>query len=597
MNSARLDQLIDELVVNHHGAPVIGASLVPLVLRAQGIEVVPLPCLQGGQIMPTIDRVSRLLKQVFFKTEQGLTFAVLGMAKAGRRPYFGIVTSGPGGLNTVTALADASRDCAPMGLIAGQVPQDALGTDAFQGTDISDVTRPITKSSRLVESVDQLVESIPRDLGLAASGRPGSVLWDLPKDVQFTPIDLAPYREKIQHYGQFVETPPLHTDALDRAIQLLYESETPVIMAGYGLALAGVFDKFHELLARTKLPVIHTLPGKSAVRGRCDNNLGMLGMHGLYPASAASYHADFILSLGARFDDRAVGNPEVFAPKARGRGALVHVDTEATQFNKARALAPHKLNVLGDAGAVVTYLLEHLDPGRIKIDPWLRQTEKWQKENTPPKSEYARDERLDVLYLLDTLNAVTAADHADKILVTDVGNHQMWAAQRLEITGPNSSAGIGTMGSGLPQALGAQLAQPDRLVIDIQGDEGFFCCGSELRTAARYALPVKVLIINNGSQCIVRQWTTNMFDGNNVGVIDHVNGVADMDFVTNAQSYGVEAERVTRKKDLASALLRAIRSPGPYVLDCVVPHEECYPWIKPGTGFPQILTRKPPGVT
>ena len=559
--------------------------------------MVLLPCLQGGQIMPTIDRVSSLLKQVFFKTEQGLTFAVLGMAKAGRRPYFGIVTSGPGGLNTVTALADASRDCAPMGLIAGQVPQDALGTDAFQGTDISDVTRPITKSSRLVESVDQLVESIPRDLGLAASGRPGSVLWDLPKDVQFTPIDLAPYREKIQHYGQFVETPPLHTDALDRAIQLLYESETPVIMAGYGLALAGVFDKFHELLARTKLPVIHTLPGKSAVRGRCDNNLGMLGMHGLYPASAASYHADFILSLGARFDDRAVGNPEVFAPKARGRGALVHVDTEATQFNKARALAPHKLNVLGDAGAVVTYLLEHLDPGRIKIDPWLRQTEKWQKENTLPKSEYARDERLDVLYLLDTLNAVTAADHADKILVTDVGNHQMWAAQRLEITGPNSSAGIGTMGSGLPQALGAQLAQPDRLVIDIQGDEGFFCCGSELRTAARYALPVKLLIINNGSQCIVRQWTTNMFDGNNVGVIDHVDGVADMDFVTNAQSYGVEAERVTRKKDLASALLRAIRSPGPYVLDCVVPHEECYPWIKPGTGFPQILTRKPPGVT
>ena len=332
----------------------------------------------------------------------------------------------------------------------------------------------------------------------------------------------------------------------------------------------------------------------------CDNNLGMLGMHGLYPASAAAYHADFILSLGARYDDRAVGNPEVFAPKARGRGALVHVDTEATQFNKARALAPDKLNVLGDAGAVVTYLLEHLDPGRIKIDPWRRQTEKWQTENTPPKSEYARDERLDVLYLLDTLNAVTAADHADKILVTDVGNHQMWAAQRLEITGPNSfltSAGIGTMGSGLPQALGAQLAQPDRLVIDIQGDEGFFCCGSELRTAARYALPIKVLIINNGSQCIVRQWTTNMFDGNNVGVIDHVDGVADMDFVTNAQSYGVEAERVTRKKDLAAALRRAIRSLGPYVLDCVVPHEECYPWIKPGTGFPQIVTRKPPGVT
>ena len=213
---------------------------------------------------------------------------------------------------------------------------------------------------------------------------------DLPKDVQLTPIDLRAYREKIRHYSQFVEKPPLDTEALDRAIQLLYESETPAIMAGYGLALAEVFDEFHELLEKTKLPVFHTLPGKSAVHGRCDNNLGMLGMHGLYPASAASYHADFILSLGARYDDRAVGNPEVFAPKAQGRGALVHVDTEAAQFHKARDLAPNKLNVLGDAGAVVKYLLEHLDPRRIKIDPWLRQIEKWKKENTPPTSEYAR---------------------------------------------------------------------------------------------------------------------------------------------------------------------------------------------------------------
>ena len=393
-----------------------------------------------------------------------------------------------------------------------------------------------------MESVDQLVESIPRDLGLAASGRSGSVLWDLPKDVQFTPIDLRAYRGEDPHYGQFVEKPPLDTEALDRAIQLLYESETPVIMAGYGLALAAVFDEFHELLETTKLPVVHTLPGKSAVHCRCDNNLGMLGMHGLYPASAASYHADIILSLGARYDDRAVGDPEVFAPKAQDRGALVHVDTEETQFHKARDLAPHKLNVLGDAGAIVKYLLEHLDPGRIKIDKWLRQTEKWKKENTPPKSEYARDEHLDVIYLLKTLNEVTAADHKDKILVTDVGNHQMWAAQRLEITSPNSfltSAGIGTMSSGLPQALGAKLAQPDRLVIDVQGDEGFLCCGSELRTAARYSLPVKVLIINNGSQCIVRQWTTNMFDGNNVGVI---NGLRDERSVLRCGSGASDAQ-------------------------------------------------------
>jgi len=590
MENIDIDQAIDELTARHDSEPVIGASLVPLMLRAQGITKVP--CLQGGQIMPTIDRVSRLLEQVFFKTEQGLMFAVLGMAKAANRPYVGIVTSGPGALNTITALADASRDCAATGLVTGQVPSGAMGTDAFQGTDIVDVARPVTKSARFVESVDQLVESIPRDLGLSASGKPGSVLWDLPKDVQFAPVDLQQHRSKIKHYSEFVEKPELDTDSLDRAIKLLYESDTPVIMAGYGLALAGVFEEFHQLLEKTSLPVIHTLPGKEAVLSSYQYNLGMLGMNGLYPSSAASYEADFILALGARYDDRAVGLPEVFAPKAQKRKALVHVDTEPEQFEKARDLIPSKLNVLGDAKDVVNYLLEHLDPSRLKIDRWLAQIEKWQKTNTPPPSKFASDDNINIIHVLETINEVTTQEHPDKIVVTDVGNHQMWAGQRIETTGPNSfltSAGIGTMGSGIPLALGAQIACPDRLVISIEGDEGFYCCGTELRTAARHRLPIKVVLINNGGQCIVRQWTTNMFSANNVGVIDHVDDVPDMNYVLSAQAFGVEGERVTKKKDLAAALRRMIAFDGPYLLECVVPHEECYPWIKPGGGFPQIL--------
>lgn len=591
METAVIDELTEELVANEQRLPVIGASLVPLVLRAQGIEVVP--SLQGGQIMPTMDRVSRMLKQVFFKTEQGLAFGVLGMAKISQRPQVGIVTSGPGGLNTVTALADASRDCAAVGMFTGQVPKAAIGTDAFQGTDITDVARPVTKSARLLESVDQMLSAVPRDLGLAASGKPGSVLWDLPKDVQFSPVDIRRSREKIKSYHSFVEKPELDTGSLDRAIKLLYQSDTPVIMAGYGLSLANAFEEFHELLERTQLPVIHTLPGKSAVLSSYQYNLGMLGMHGLYAASAASYGADFILSLGARYDDRAVGKASVFAPRAQERTALIHVDTEQIQFQKSRELVPNKLNILGDAGDVVRYLLANLDPKQIRIDDWLRQIERWQKENPPPPSAYQQDDRLDIIYVLEKINEATAHDHANKIIVTDVGNHQMWSSQRIATTGPRSfvtSAGIGTLGSGISQAIGAQLVEPDRLVITIEGDEGYYSCGPELRTAARYNVPIKVVVINNGGQCIVRQWTTHMFGGNDVGVIDHVEGVDDMDFVSNAESYGVMADRVSSKKDVLAAIQKMIAADGPYVLECVVPHEDCYPWIKPGSGFPDIVS-------
>lgn len=591
METTIIDELAEEIISNKEKVPVIGASLIGLILRAQGITIIP--SLQGGQIMPTMDRVSRTLRQVFFKTEQGLAFAVLGMSKVSQQPQVGIVTSGPGGLNTVTALADATRDCAPVGLIAGQVPQEAMGTDAFQGTDITDVVKPVTKSARLIESVDQLLNSIPRDLAHAAEGRPGSVLWDLPKDVQFTPIDLQQHREKITSYKEYLEKPELDTESLDQAIELLYASSSPVIMAGYGLSLANVFNEFHSLLEKTSLPVIHTLPGKSAVLSSYRYNLGMLGMHGLYAASAAGYHSDFILGLGARYDDRAVGQPSTFAPKAQERKSLVHVDTEKSQFTKSRDIASNKLNVFGDAGDVVRYLLENLDPSRLQLDEWHRQIERWLKENPPPPSQYHDQDCLDIIYVLETLNKVTAKSNPDKIVVTDVGNHQMWSSQRVSTTGPRSfvtSAGIGTLGTGISQAIGAQLVAPERLVVAVEGDEGYYSCGPELRTAARYNIPIKVLVINNGGQCIVRQWTTHMFGGNNVGVIDHVDGVNDMDFIANANSYGVEGESVSLKTEIVPAMERMLSADGPYVVECKVPHEDCYPWIKPGSGFPEIIS-------
>ncbi|MFH1070880.1 MAG: thiamine pyrophosphate-binding protein [Candidatus Glassbacteria bacterium] len=590
----RVREIAARLLARQEDVPIIGASLVPLLVAAQGQEVVP--SLQGGQIMPTHDRVGRSgLKQVFFKSEAGLGFALLGMAKSSRRPAVGIVTSGPGGLNTITPLADATRDCAPIGIIAGQVPIAAMGADAFQGIDIVEVVRPITKSARFINNLAELIDSVPRDLGLAASRKPGSVLWDLPKDVQFTPVEhLELVAEGLEHYSRYLDEPELDTDTLDRAIELLYQSEAPVILAGYGLVLGNVWDQFHELLERTSLPVVHTLPGKASVSSSYRYNMGMLGMHGLYSGSAAIYHSDFVFGLGARYDDRAVGDPNVFAPAARRRNALVHVDVEARQFSKAKELLPHKLCVMGDAGAVVRYLLENIDPSRLRIDRWLARLEKIRAENPPPESEYARSEKLDILYLLEKVNLTTAGDQ-QRLVVTDVGNHQMWASQRLAITGPNSyftSAGLGTMGSGISQSIGVQLANPGRLVVDIQGDESSFFCNMELRTAVRYGIPVKVLLVNNGGQCIVHQWTQNMFGGNNVGVIEQIGDHPAMDYVKNTQSYGVRAERITLKKELHGALERAFAHDGPALVECVVPHEECYPWIKPGSGFPGILTGK-----
>ncbi|OGG04535.1 MAG: hypothetical protein A3F83_02215 [Candidatus Glassbacteria bacterium RIFCSPLOWO2_12_FULL_58_11] len=592
----RVQQITERFISAQDATPVIGACLVPLLLAGQGQEVVP--SLQGGQIMPTMDRVGRSgLKQVFFKSEAGLGFALLGMAKSSRRPAVGVVTSGPGGLNTITPLADATRDCVPIGMLSGQVPISAMGTDAFQGVDIIEVVRPITKSARFIESLEMLLGSIPRDLGLSISGKPGSVFWDLPKDVQFTHIDnLRELAARIEGYEQYVEKPELDTESLDRAIELLYRSESPAILAGYGLVLGNVYAEFHELLARTSLPVIHTLPGKAAVSSAYRYSMGMLGMHGLYSGSAAIYLSDFVLSLGGRYDDRAVGNPEVFAPAARQRGALVHVDVEKIQFGKSRDLLAHKLCVHGDSGDVVRYLLDNLDPKRLKIEPWLKRLEKIKAENPAPPSRFAGGEEMDIIYLLEQVNRLTA-DIPDKLLVTDVGNHQMWSAQRLKITGPNSyftSAGLGTMGSGISQALGVQLANPGRLVLDIQGDESSFFCNMELRTAVRYQIPIKVLLVNNGGQCIVHQWTDSMFGGNNVGVIEQIGEAPRMDYVRNAESYGVRAERVTLKKDFQGALMRALDHEGPCLIECVVPHEECYPWIKPGHGFPEIMAGYPP---
>jgi acetolactate synthase I/II/III large subunit len=592
VNRKMVDKVVSNLLAVENEYPVIGASLVPLLLAAQGQEIVP--SLQGGQIMPTMDRVSRAgLKQVFFKSEAGLGFALLGMAKSSRKPTVGIVTSGPGGLNTITPLADATRDCAPVGMITGQVPTGAMGTDAFQGTEIVDVARPITKSARFLTSVTELVESLPRDLGLAASGRPGSVLFDLPKDVQFAPVDnLEEVAGKVESYRGHVQKPELDTETLDRVIEMLYQSNSPSILAGYGLVLGDVYNQFRQLLDLTSLPVAHTLPGKAAVASDYRYNMGMLGMHGLYSGSYTVYNSDFVLALGARFDDRAVGDPAVFAPAARERQALVHVDVERSQFGKAKELLPHKTCVLGDSGEVVRYLLENLDPSRLKIGRWLERLDRVKVEHRPPASEFAASELLDIIHVLEKVNEISSAC-PDKLLVTDVGNHQMWSAQRLEITGPNSfftSAGLGTMGSGISQALGVQLANPGRTVIGIQGDESSFFCNMELRTAVRYNIPAKFVLVNNGGQCIVHQWTQNMFGGNNVGVIEEFEGVTTrMDYVKNAESYGVRAERVSLKKEIGPALERTLAHAGPCLLECVVPHEECHPWIKPGSGFPGIV--------
>ena len=557
-----------------------GAEIFIESLLAEGVDTIfghP-----GGAILPINDALySGRVRHILTRHEQGAVHMAEGYARATGRPGVVLVTSGPGGTNVVTGLTDAFMDSTPIVVFTGQVPTGVIGNDAFQEADIVGMTRSCTKHNYLVRDVRDLARTIKEAFYIAASGRPGPVLVDIPKDVASDDTDFS-YPEKVDIRG-YRPTTLGHAGQIRRAAEMLAAAERPVIYAGGGVIHSEAAPELFELGELTATPVTNTLMGLGGFPGRHSLSLGMLGMHGTYTANMAMDHADLVIAIGARFDDRVTGNLEEFCVGAE----FIHIDIDPSSIGKN---IPVALPIVGDVKMCLQRLNKELramegKDWRAAHGPWLDTITDWQR-NFPLTYEQDPDGELLPQYVCEQIYEVT---DGDAIITTEVGQHQMWAAQFYHFTKPRhfiTSGGLGTMGYGFPAAIGAQIAYPDRTVIDIAGDGSFQMNVQELATAVQYDLPVIVAILNNHSLGMVRQWQQFFYEGRYADTSLEVSP----DYVKLAEAYGAVGLRATRPDEVRPALEEAIRLRRPVVLDFVVKMtENVFPMIPTGGSIKDML--------
>ena len=557
-----------------------GAEIFIESLLAEGVDTIfghP-----GGAILPINDALySGRIRHILTRHEQGAVHMAEGYARATGRPGVVLVTSGPGGTNVVTGLADAFMDSTPIVVFTGQVPTGVIGNDAFQEADIVGMTRSCTKHNYLVRDVKDLARAIKEAFYIAATGRPGPVLVDIPKDVA-TGSAAFNYPDNVDIRG-YKPTTLGHPGQLRRAADMLAAAERPVIYAGGGVIHSEAAAELHELGELTATPVTNTLMGLGGFPGRHDLWLGMLGMHGTYTANMAMDQADLVIAIGARFDDRVTGNLEEFCVGAE----FIHIDIDPSSIGKN---IPVALPIVGDVKRCLQRLLKELRAMEGKDwyaahADWLAQVAEWQRD-FPLSYEQEPDGELMPQYVCEQIYEVTAGD---AIITTEVGQHQMWAAQFYHFTKPRhfiTSGGLGTMGYGFPAAIGAQIAYPDHTVIDIAGDGSFQMNVQELATAVQYDLPVIVAILNNHSLGMVRQWQQFFYEGRYADTSLEVSP----DYVKLAEAYGAVGLRATRPDEVRPALEEAIRLRRPVVLDFVVKMtENVFPMIPTGGSIKDML--------
>jgi acetolactate synthase-1/2/3 large subunit len=555
-----------------------GAQIMMEVLKEEGVDTIfGFP---GGVVIDIFDELARTdIRRVLVRHEQGAVHAADGYARASGKTGVCLVTSGPGATNTVTGIATAYMDSIPLVVFTGQVPTQLIGNDAFQEVDIVGITRPCTKHNYLVQSTEAFPRIIKEAFYLARSGRPGPVLVDIPKDVAKATFDYTPIEEvRLKSYNPTYNP---NMKQLRKVVDLIKESERPVIFAGGGIILSRAAAELTEFARKTQSPVTTSLMGLGAFPGTDPLWLGMIGMHGTYRANMSTSACDLIISIGVRFDDRVTGKTDAFASQAK----IVHIDIDPTSIRKN---IPVTIPIVGDCKISLSHLNELVEQAGLddiagKRQKWFAQIEEWR--STTPLS-YKQEDTIKPQFVVEKLYELTKGE---AIITTEVGQNQMWAAQYYHFDQPNhfiTSGGLGCMGFGLPAAIGAQIACPDKLVIDIAGDGSIQMNIQEMATAVQYCLPIKVAILNNAYLGMVRQWQELFYDKRYV--------CTDMncspDFVKLAEAFGAVGLRASKPEEVEAVLKEGLSVPQPVIMDFKVDREESvYPMVPAGAPITEML--------
>ena len=560
-----------------------GAKMVVQALKDQGVDTVfGYP---GGAVLPIYDEIFQQngIRHILVRHEQGAVHMAEGYARATGKVGVCLVTTGPGATKAVTGLTDALMDSIPIVVLTGQVPTFMIGSDAFQEADTVGITRSCTKHNWLVKDTEDLPHVMHEAFHVAASGRPGPVLVDIPKDVQFaTGTYAAPKEVKLAHYAPKVKG---DMEAITELVEAIEQAKRPVFYTGGGVINSGTgaSQLLRELVEATGFPITSTLMGLGAYPASGDKWLGMLGMHGLYEANMAMHDCDLMINIGARFDDRITGRIDAFSPKSK----KAHIDIDPSSINKVIRV---DIPIVGDVGHVLEDMLKvwkarGRKTNKEALAKWWAQIEKWRAVDCLKFKQAGPT--IKPQYALQRLEALTKGH--DRYITTEVGQHQMWAAQFLGFEDPNrwmTSGGLGTMGYGLPASIGVQVAHPDALVINVAGEASWLMNMQEMGTAIQFRAPVKQFILNNERLGMVRQWQ-ELLHGERYS---HSWSEALPDFVKLAEAFGCKGIKCDDPADLDDAIMEMINYDGPVIFDCLVEkHENCFPMIPSGKAHNEML--------